>query len=313
MRLSHNIWNKAAIFILSVVLLSGCATLGKVELEVLKPAQSPTMVQLEDIRLQNQFLKFNKKQKTDFENLVKYDKFRIDSLISVELIKAVGNEIQATQVVKLQQIDSLGRYKAPANSGILLKNVDVVSEVETEPIYVNSRGAYYAAVRVPYKIEWTIISNGEAKPFTYQDTVWAEGYKRSFDKLADLVRFNEVIKYIIRKTGVEFAHQLVPHWKLATRYYYRSGNNDFQRAAYFMDNGDYEKAAKIWKQYSQSGNRSIVGNALLNLAVYHELNGDIDQAMEYASQAAEQKNELAVKYLKTLKERKEEIKQLLEE
>ncbi len=313
MRFSHKTISKITVLALASAIITGCVTMGKVELEVLKPAQKTAAIKMDDLKLQNQFLKNNQKQKSDFENLVKYDKFRIDSLVSVELIKATAQEIEGSELMRITQIDSLGKYNTPDENALILTNVDIVSEVETEPIYVNSRGAYYAAVRVPYKVEWNVIQQTGAKTFTYHDTVWAEGYRKSFDKLADLVRFNEVIDYIIGKTGVDFAHKIAPHWTLTRRSYYRSGNNDFQRAAYFMDNGAYDKAAQIWEQYIGSGNRSLAGNALLNLAVYYELKGDVDQAIDFAAKAAAKKNELALNYLKTLKNRKVEIKQLLEE
>lgn len=303
--------NLAAIGLITL-LLSGCVSMGKVELEVLKPPRDKGSVQLNEVKLHNQFLQNNKKSKGEFENLVKYDKYRIDSLVSVELIKSAGEKIRETELISVNVLDTLGTRKVQGTNSFVLKAVDIVSEVETEPIYVNSRGAYYAAVRVPYKVVWAVLLDNQQKDVVFHDTVWAEGYKRDFDNLSELVRFNDVIEYIIQKTGVEFIQKYVPHWRLTRRVYYRSGNNDFQRAAHYMDNEQYDKAAEIWERYAVAGKSNIASNAQLNLAVYHELKGDIDKAIEFAQKAASGKNSLAAKYLEILENRKKEIYQLLE-
>ncbi len=306
---------KVKIFVLSIiaVLLSGCVAVDTVRLEVLRPPQDSDIIMPESISLTNGYLSQNQKTKDDFKNLVAYDKYRLDSLVSVEALRSVYEVIERGQMVKIQTFDSLGKRQNLRGTILELSGVDIVSEVETEPVYVNSRGAYYAAIMVPYKVKWKIVENkNNIKEKVYHDTVWSEGYKRNFDKLADLVRFNDVIEYIIDKTAVEFARQISPTWQEVKRYYYRSGNNDFQRAAYFMDNEQYDKAAEIWEQYTKVSNKSLAGNAYINLAVYHELKGEIDKAIEYALLAKDKENDLATRYLQVLQKRKQEIIRLLQ-
>ncbi len=306
---------KFKIFVLSIitVLLSGCVAVDTVQLEVLRPPQDSVVNIPESISLTNGYLAENMKAKDDFKNLVAYDKYRLDSLVSVEALRSVYEVIGEAQMVRIMAFDSLGKKQNLRGTIIELAEVDIVSEVETEPVYVNSRGAYYAAIMVPYKVKWNISENNKKlKEKVYHDTVWSEGYKRSFDKLADLVRFNDVIKYIINKTAVEFARQISPTWQTVKRYYYRTGNNDFQRAAYFMDNEQYDKAAEIWQKYTKVSNNNLAGNANLNLAVYYELKGEIDNAINFAKIAVEKDNNLAPRYLKVLKNRKQEISKLLQ-
>lgn len=299
-------------FILVIAVFSSCVSVGKVELEVLKPPRDTLEVEMKQISLRNGFLNNNQKAKSEFENLVKYDKYRIDSLISVEALRTVHQKIQNAGLVQINQFDSLGRAEKIKGPVVILKTVDVVSKVETDPVYVTSRNAYYAAVRVPYRLTWELRQHGKIIDHTeYSDTVWAEGYKQSFDKLADLVRFNDVITYIIDKTAGDYAMKITPTWNTQTRYFIRNGNNDFYRAAYLMDNKKYDEAAKIWKKYTRTGNKSIAATANLNLAVYYELKGNIEKAIQHAKTAAEKGNRLAENYLSILQNRKAEINQLL--
>lgn len=297
---------------IAAAIMSSCVSLDTVQLEVLRPAKNSSKHQYNQISLTNGYLKNNQKKKDDFKNLVKYDKYRIDSLVSVEALRSVYNHVNDAGMTQIKVFDSLGTHKQLRGTVVNLELVDIVSKVETDPVYVNSRNAYYAAVMVPYRVHWEIKQNGRVIDSTYyNDTVWAEGYKKTFEKLADLVRFNEVVLYIIDKTASNFARQISPTWQNVERYYVRSGNNDFHRAAYYMDNKQYDKAAAIWQKYTKSGSRKVAGNALLNLAVYHELKGDVEKALEMASKAKGKGNEMAKKYLSVLEKRQQEINLLL--
>jgi tetratricopeptide (TPR) repeat protein len=305
-----NIKSIISVLILGVLLV-GCSTLGKVHMEVLRAPIDSLRIGNQTIGVSNGFLQKNAKTKKNFKNLVKYDKYRLDSLISVESIIALKQTIEDAGLLKIGVFDSVGTMRV-GGSYVSIDQVDIRSEVETEPMYVHSRGAYYAAVRVPYKIQWSInLVNNKPVTKVYTDTLWTEGYDVAFDNLADLVRFDNVIEYIISKTTFNFARMISPVWEETTRYYYRSGNNDFLRASYFMDNKQYDEAALIWQKYAENSRGTIASNANLNLAVYHELKGDIDEAIIFCEKSVELKNDIAKKYLKLLNERKNEIQKIL--
>lgn len=292
------------------IFLTGCSSLGKIQLEVMRPPDNLDALSISEISITNGFLQKNAKRKGEFKNLIQYDKYRLDSLVSVESIRALHETLDDAGKLHLGIIDSLGHADIKG-SYVSLEQVDVKSEVETEPMYVYSKGAYYAAVRVPYKIKWKIqLADSKPSFIAYQDTLWAEGYAVTFSNLSELVRFNSVIEYIISKTSFALARKISPVWEQTSRYYYRSGNNDFLRAGYFVDNQQYDEAALLWQKYA-NGKGNLSSNALLNLAVYHELKGDIDEAIIFCEKAVALKNELAVKYLKVLKNRQSEVKKIL--
>jgi tetratricopeptide (TPR) repeat protein len=299
------------IIILLGTIMIGCSSLGKVQMEVLRPPTASIELANQKISIANGFLQKNVKNKSDFKNLVKYDKYRLDSLISVESIFALQQILVDAGSINVDVVDSLGKMKV-GGSYLSIDKVDIRSEVETEPMYVHSKGAYYAAVRVPYEILWSInTTKGKELSISFNDTLWAEGYAYAFDKLADLVQFDNVIEYIISKTTFELARKISPVWEETTRYYFKSSNNDFLRAAYFMDNKQYDEAALIWQKYSENSKGSVASRAFLNLAVYHELKGDINEAIIFCQKSVDLKNELAVKYLKVLQQRQKEVNKIL--
>ncbi|PLX20416.1 MAG: hypothetical protein C0599_09165, partial [Salinivirgaceae bacterium] len=291
-----------AVVLLIGVMMIGCASIGKIQIEVLRAPVDSLSLANQNISISNGFLQRNVKDKKEFKNLVKYDKYRLDSLISVESVLALRQILMDAGSVNIGAVDSIGQMKVGGNY-VSIDKVNIRSEVETEPMYVHSRGAYYASVRVPYEIMWNIYTiDGQVYTKDFNDTLWAEGYAYSFDKLADLVQFDNVIEYIISKTTFDFARKISPVWEETTRYYYRSSNNDFLRAAYFMDNKQYDEAALIWQKYSENPKGSLAAKAYLNLAVYHELKGDLNEAIIFSQKSAELKDELAGKYLKVLQQ-----------
>lgn len=301
------------VLLLVTLFFNSCVTIGIVQIEVLKPAKDSLVISDDMVVLSNAYLAQNKVNKAGFKNLVDYDKFRLDSLVSVEALKVVRAELDAAGMFTIGRFDSVDFVMRNNETHIQIKKVDIRSQVETDPVYVASRGEYYAAVLVSYLVQWQVISNGVVlQTKTFQDTVWAEGYRSNFATLADLVNFNEVIKYIIGKTAVEYARYISPTWNTVVRYYLDGGNNDFNRAAFFVSNGNYDDAAELWKKYLLVGDKNISGSAYLNMAVYYELKGDLDEAVVYAKRAFELNNELAGKYLKVLEQRQKEIMFLIQ-
>ena len=307
---SKNLIVMRSLFVLFMMtlFLSSCVTIGTVQLEVLRPAQDSSLVFNRTLTLSNAYIDENKSSESDFENLVEYDKFRLDSLVSVESLRAVFGQISNAGISVVSHYDSVKLINIPNEWNVQLKKVDILSQVETDPIYIGSRGEYYASVMVSYLVQWQIVYNNEVvQTKVYQDTVWAEGFRRSFETLAQLVNFDEVIKYIIDKAAVEYARTISPTWNTVVRYYINSGNNDFSRAAYFMSKGEYDNSAQLWQKYLAIGDKRIASAAHLNMAVYYELKGDLDEAMVFAKKAMDLNNALAAKYVKALEQRQKEI------
>lgn len=303
---------KPFLFFIPLWITHSCVSVGTIEMEVLKPAGHELPIKNE-ISIVNEFLNKSNAQKGSFKNLVEYDKYKLDSLVSVEAIQTISNQLENGNLYTIKRIDTTGKLETYNHPSIVLKNVDIRSEVEVDPVYDNMTGKYYAALMVPYIVQWQIFGdNGKVlKMDKIVDTVWIEGSKYRFETLGELVDFDRALDYILRKTASEYIANYTSTYSETKRYYYQSGNNDFVTASYYAQNGQYDKAYDIWVKYVNTGNKMLASRSLVNVAVYHELQGDIDEAIVHANLAAEKGDELAIKYLKVLEQRKKDIEKLI--
>lgn len=82
--------------------------------------------------------------------------------------------------------------------------------------------------------------------------------------------------------GKQYAFRISPMWINVSRYYFKKGNKDFERADRFGKSGDWNGAADIWIKYVDHRDEKIAGNACYNMALAEELEGNLDKALEWA-------------------------------
>ena len=85
--------------------------------------------------------------------------------------------------------------------------------------------------------------------------------------------------------GIKFGKHIIPGWTKTQRKYFISSNTDFKLATEFVNDGDWDEAAKIWNSYLGSENANLAGKAHFNLALYYEMQGDLDKAFKLAKKA----------------------------
>ncbi|MFO7789693.1 MAG: DUF6340 family protein, partial [Bacteroidales bacterium] len=88
-------------------------------------------------------------------------------------------------------------------------------------------------------------------------------------------------------TGQNFASYISPTWKKTSRNVYTSGNDEMKSTKQLVKNGEWKKAASIWKKYTDSNDNKLAARANYNMAVAAEIQGNIDAAIEWAKQSLE--------------------------
>ena len=125
-------------------------------------------------------------------------------------------------------------------------------------------------------LKWNIHLPGSPRPFdTYStvDTLFfpaiVNGEFLPFVAGVDMLRslFYEV-----------YGSYLVPVWNHASRYLYRGRNDSLKLAVKHTDEGDWESAFSIWNNLSTLDDSTLVAKAYHNMAVYYELEDDLDSA-----------------------------------
>lgn len=121
-----------------------------------------------------------------------------------------------------------------------------------------------------------------------------------------LIDRKDAVKEVGNKTGQSYALRIIPYWLRVSRDYYVKGTDNFRIARRKAQTGNWDGAAEVWQRESSNPSAKVAGRACYNLAIIHEINGDLDRAIEWAQKSYEDyNNPLGLRYVKILERRKE--------
>jgi tetratricopeptide (TPR) repeat protein len=120
-----------------------------------------------------------------------------------------------------------------------------------------------------------------------------------------IIERKEAVMEVSNDLGYTYALRIVPYRVRVRREYYVKGTDNFKIAKRRAQTGDWDGAAELWEKELDNPKRKVAGRAHYNMAIYNEINGHLDKAIELASKAyTDYKNKEALDYLKVLKYRK---------
>ncbi len=171
--------------------------------------------------------------------------------------------------------------------------------------------SYYATLDVKFDAFFRIYKPGKktlVKEINLNDTIYWESNDNSqvrmFGKIPSIKQalINAGIKVALDMDG-----KLSPTWVPEKRGYFL-----FQRkndpGKNLMNDNKHAEAADYWNKIAQSKNKKIKSKAEYNLALIHELNGDLDGALEWGLKSFYSYYRFQTEiYLKKLQERNESI------
>ena len=114
----------------------------------------------------------------------------------------------------------------------------------------------------------------------------------------ELVRSNSF------QMGKIYARRLNPLKLRVSRDYFISGSSPLKIAKRKSQTGNWEGAAELWLKETRNNKNKVAGRACYNMAIYMEIIGKKDEALEWAKKSYENHNiGLALDYAKILRER----------
>ena len=195
-------------------------------------------------------------------------------------------------------------------------NFSMVSDVITEYYYVPTE--YYKYRQLAINIYWSVFDLVEKKrldQYHYNDTLlWdARGYFK-----VEVERKMPSVERSIRETSyfaaADYANRIFPGWQSETRYYFHLGNKDFEKAAQFVKDNNWEEASKIWKKYTNDIDKEVASRACYNMAFASEMEGKLGLAIAWAEKSNNIKNKTRTRYyISLLKNRQKDLKKLQEQ
>ncbi|WP_299537062.1 DUF6340 family protein [Ulvibacterium sp.] len=115
---------------------------------------------------------------------------------------------------------------------------------------------------------------------------------------------NEGVVELSKNMGSSYALRLLPFRIRISRDYYVRGTDNFIIARRRAQTGDWDGAAELWEKEINNPNRKIAGRAHYNMAIINEINGNLVEAMDWASKSyADYRDRNALRYLNVLKYR----------
>lgn len=114
----------------------------------------------------------------------------------------------------------------------------------------------------------------------------------------------EAVLHQSKYMGMDYAQRLLPYKHRVNRDYFVRGTENFKTAQRRAQAGDWDGAANLWQFETDNPDPKVAGRACYNMAISNEINGNLDEAMQWASKSyTDYKNNMALGYLNTLKYR----------
>ncbi len=161
---------------------------------------------------------------------------------------------------------------------------DELTEV-FEPL-INS---YISTLELNFESYWSIHYPGKEEFYALQfkDTVYWEAESNSRKKgIKEFPKRENALIDGALYVGQKTVNRLVPYWEKVDRYFFNPNKKYFKQAMDSVYTKNWESAISNWKTaMSESKSSWIKAQAANNIAIAYEITGNIDKALEYASQA----------------------------
>jgi len=286
-----------------VLLMQGCASIySVVEFEVLEPAtvSFPDHV--------NQLLIINRApftldvfQEEDREGMEKEHLLIVDTLISNNTLRGLQTVLKESPIETFHHpiwfserrpdttaLEDMILTKPEVNALCRKFGSDAVISFESYEVDLGEQYDYYSDgsgmvqnhyYEISNEIKWNIhlpISPIPFDTYTIIDTLY---FANVVDGVFNPVpSFAEMIAELFYNSGAKYGQYLVPVWNQTARTMFRGKGDSLKLASKFTDDGEWENAFELWKGLTESADSTTVAKAYNNLAIFYELEDNLDSA-----------------------------------
>ncbi len=291
------------------LLLHGCAGIyNVVEFEVLEPATVTLPAEISQIIVLNRApITLDAFEPKDVEGLEKEHLVILDTLIVKSIQRGLLNVFRESPIERFHQpiwvddrrmdnrmledlvltkreVDEICRENGgDAILGLESYSMDYQEHVQSFSDSYFTATKYYQISNI---IKWNIYLPGSPRPFdsyTMVDTLY-------FTEIQDgeVIRRFSTAQMLIEsfyKSGMRYGRYLVPVWNRTSRNLYKGKEEELRHASKLTDKGDWDQAYEIWEALSESKDRTSAAKALYNMAVFYELEDQLDSASRLVDEA----------------------------
>jgi len=165
---------------------------------------------------------------------------------------------------------------------------DAIISLEMYTVGLNQQYDYYSYpadevknhyYEVSNSLKWNIHLPESPRPFDTYSTVDTLFFPVIID--GELLPFEPGVDMLRRaffESGRKYGSYLVPVWNHTSRVLYKGKDNSLKVAVKHTNEGDWESAYSIWNDLTTSNDSTLVAKAYHNMAVYYELEDNLDSA-----------------------------------
>jgi hypothetical protein len=301
---------KLFILALGAVFLSSCTGLLYTSLDVLRPAKVAFAPDANDLLIINNSVnqppEYGHKTEFLYETpknvMIKTDSSSIfclgalsedlegkDFFSSVQLIPNTIND--GTDFFNIRNLsDEKVKELCLANHANVILSLDKikVNDDLTED-YLTESSSYLTTLVFKFETYWSIhyLNNPEVTSVQYTDTVYweSESYYRK-NAMNELPDRNDALVDGALNVGHKTVNRFIPYWDKVDRYFFNPGNKLMKRGMDSVYVKNWKSAINLWKiEYNRTKSARLKAQAANNIAIAYEITGDLDNALNYATQA----------------------------
>lgn len=323
-----------------LLLLSSCASLGKISIQVSVPPTHILSKDIQSVVMMNRSMtsEFSNLDQDSLENLLVrkklvMDELLLDSLAADSTLKVAGNvmyesgrfdvvipvqrnltNINSTYSKKIQPL-SLSQVKQICNefkTDALLSMESFGEKVSTSYQAGYDRmtdlgvsKTYTIFVQIAFQSTWKLYQPGEklkTASFEVKDTIFWEKTAGTLQETYEQLPTikNAMIAGAI-ENGKSIAGYFSPGWRSQIRYYFITHNKSADLAINHVNNNNWNEAGNVWLKYADSSSSGLRSQIEFNLALVSEMNGELTEAIKWVKKSLQSKySKVAEEYLKTL-------------
>lgn len=302
------------IFLLLVLSFSSCQTMEQISIDYMLPAEVSFPAQLRKVAVVNNMSatpdsqlkpdKTERKEENEISRAVAYfygnptvateslartiaDQNYFDEVIICDSALRAGDltpresTLSPYEVRELTQ--GLGADVIVALENLQIKATKVISYLpEWHSYYGTLDAKTYPTVKVYLpgrKSPMVTINNNDS-------IFWEEFASVETAVRTNLPTDNQMIREASEFAGSLPVKYLLPYWRTSYRYLFVNGSVDMRDAAVYAKEKDWEKAFKLWERaYNTSKSDKKKMRAAFNIALYYEMNDQLEEAGKWAVQA----------------------------
>lgn len=192
-----------------------------------------------------------------------------ETTLSHEEILELTDELAVDMIASLENIQLKATRAVVINPEEGYVGVTDVKVYPTVTLYIPSRKVPLATITASDSIFWEKATYSQIRAMT--QTISDEKMIEEASVFAGSIP----IKHIL------------PYWQSAERVYFVSNNSLMRDAAVLVKKGSWDEAFKLWQELHKSKKDKERMQAAFNIALYHEMNDNIDEAVKWATEAFE--------------------------